>query len=440
MKKLSFLAMLLLATGVAFGQGVGINTATPHNSAMLDVVSTNKGVLIPRMTAAQRGAITLPAAGLLVYQTDAPAGFWYYDGAIWRQLTTGGWLLTGNAGTNASTNFVGTTDAQALTFRTDNVERFRIANGNQVFAMADGTAAAPFYSWSANTNMGLFRPAANVLGFSTSGTERMRMSNTELVINGQSNVYNFRVESDNRTHGLFVDAANDVVRFGSDNTASLYADNTVVTGITVDYVADFDKNTASGTAIGVGSVEYLLDALSETRIAQNFAPAGDNLYDCGTFTYSWREVNAWTVWTYSDMNSKKDVEDIQYGLKEIMQLRPVAYKWKNNSLPNGFSIPLDKQKTSLGFLAQEVAPVLKELVRNESWEPVDEKGNYQLVQHDKYQMNYFGLIPVIVKAIQEQQKQIETLKKENDFLKKQINELKQIQMDIEYLKKELKKN
>jgi len=188
MKKLSLLVLLLIATQVALGQGVGINTATPHSSAMLDVVSTNKGVLIPRMTAAQRGAITLPAAGLLVYQTDAPAGFWYYDGATWRHLTTGGWLLTGNTGTNAGTNFVGTTDAQALTFRTNNTSRFQIANGDQVFAMADGTAAAPFYSWSANTNMGLFRPAANVLGFSTSGTERMRiLANGQVSINEANN-------------------------------------------------------------------------------------------------------------------------------------------------------------------------------------------------------------------------------------------------------------
>jgi hypothetical protein len=165
MKKLSPLVLLLIATRVALGQGVGINTAMPHNSAMLDVVSTNKGVLIPRMTATQRGAINSPAEGLLVYQTNtlanAPKGFWYYDGATWRHLTTGGWLLTGNTGTNAGTNFVGTTDAQALTFRTNNTSRFQIANGNQVFAMADGTAAAPFYSWSASTGMGLFRPAAN---------------------------------------------------------------------------------------------------------------------------------------------------------------------------------------------------------------------------------------------------------------------------------------
>jgi hypothetical protein len=145
---------------------------------MLDVVSTNKGVLIPRMTAAQRGAITSPAEGLLVYQTNAlagaPKGFWYYDGT-WRHLTTGGWLLTGNAGTTAGTNFVGTTDAQALTFRTNDVERFRIANGNQVFAMANGTAAAPFYSWSASTNTGLFSPAPGTLAFSTNGAERMRI-------------------------------------------------------------------------------------------------------------------------------------------------------------------------------------------------------------------------------------------------------------------------
>jgi hypothetical protein len=175
MKKLSFLAMLLLATGVALGQGVGINTATPDNSAMLDVVSTNKGVLIPRMTAAQRGAITLPATGLLVYQTDAPAGFWYYDGAIWRQLTTGGWLLTGNTGTNAGTNFVGTTDAQALTFRTDNVERMRIlANGQVVVNNTTPFAGDIFSAYAgageyavngyATTGAGVYGQASNFFG------------------------------------------------------------------------------------------------------------------------------------------------------------------------------------------------------------------------------------------------------------------------------------
>ncbi|MEZ4778851.1 MAG: tail fiber domain-containing protein [Flavobacteriaceae bacterium] len=67
---------------------VGINTITPEASSILDVTSTNKGVLIPRMTEAQRIAISSPATGLLVYQIDNTDGFWYYDGSSWVSLSS----------------------------------------------------------------------------------------------------------------------------------------------------------------------------------------------------------------------------------------------------------------------------------------------------------------------------------------------------------------
>jgi uncharacterized protein (TIGR02145 family) len=57
-------------------------------SAMLDVKSTTKGALIPRMTAAQRNAIGAPASGLMVYQTDGTAGFYYYLSA-WTYIGSG---------------------------------------------------------------------------------------------------------------------------------------------------------------------------------------------------------------------------------------------------------------------------------------------------------------------------------------------------------------
>ena len=63
---------------------VGINTETPDPSAVLDVVSTTGGVLIPRMTAAQRDAIVNPATGLEVFCTDeGNQGKYYYDGTTW---------------------------------------------------------------------------------------------------------------------------------------------------------------------------------------------------------------------------------------------------------------------------------------------------------------------------------------------------------------------
>jgi len=71
--------------------GVAINTngADPDNSAMLDVSSTSKGLLVPRMTFEQRNTITSPAKGLLVYQNDSIEGFYYFDGTIWTRLASG---------------------------------------------------------------------------------------------------------------------------------------------------------------------------------------------------------------------------------------------------------------------------------------------------------------------------------------------------------------
>ena len=57
---------------------VGINTGAPDPSAALEISSTEKGLLIPRMTKAQRDAISSPATGLMIYQTDTLVGLYYY--------------------------------------------------------------------------------------------------------------------------------------------------------------------------------------------------------------------------------------------------------------------------------------------------------------------------------------------------------------------------
>jgi len=62
---------------------VGIGTITPNGSAQLDVTSTSKGVLIPRMSKADRDLIGAPATSLLIYQTDNTPGFYYFNGASW---------------------------------------------------------------------------------------------------------------------------------------------------------------------------------------------------------------------------------------------------------------------------------------------------------------------------------------------------------------------
>ncbi|HYK47455.1 MAG TPA: hypothetical protein VEV83_19900 [Parafilimonas sp.] len=61
----------------------GIGTTTPNASSLLEIKSTTKGMLIPRMTLTQRNAIATPATGLLTYQTNSTPGFYYYSGTAW---------------------------------------------------------------------------------------------------------------------------------------------------------------------------------------------------------------------------------------------------------------------------------------------------------------------------------------------------------------------
>ena len=127
-------------------QSVAINTdgSAANGSALLDIKSTTKGMLAPRMNSAQRIAIATPAAGLFVYDTNTNS-YWFYNGSAWSNLVSSGsvgWLLTGNSVTNPVTNFIGTTDAQPLRFRINNLWAGEInpVSGNIFMGKAAGEA------------------------------------------------------------------------------------------------------------------------------------------------------------------------------------------------------------------------------------------------------------------------------------------------------------
>lgn len=141
-------AMLGSVTAFAQNENVGIGTVSPEKSAVLDVSSTTKGFLTPRMTLNQRNAIVNPVEGLLVYQTDVVSGFYYFDGKIWSPFLgntaalsvadANNWGLQGNSGTNPGFNYLGTTDAQPIIFRTNTAnntlynERMRIGADGRI--------------------------------------------------------------------------------------------------------------------------------------------------------------------------------------------------------------------------------------------------------------------------------------------------------------------
>ena len=132
LKSLVALGILILMPCLPTFAQMAINTtgSQPDNSAMLDIVSTQKGLLIPRMTTLQRTGINPAAEGLLVFDTDMGA-FYYYHSNSWVILlsSSGGWALTGNSLTG--TELFGSTNNQPVKFYSHSVERMRItANGN----------------------------------------------------------------------------------------------------------------------------------------------------------------------------------------------------------------------------------------------------------------------------------------------------------------------
>lgn len=137
----------MIAAVYCHAQSLSINTdgGVADTSAMLDVRSTVKGVLIPRMTKAQKNAIALPAQGLQVYQTGPDsAGLYYYDGG-WRWISdntktdSAYWKMTGNSNITGPSafalspidgHFIGTTDARDFVIGVNNMERLRFRANN----------------------------------------------------------------------------------------------------------------------------------------------------------------------------------------------------------------------------------------------------------------------------------------------------------------------
>lgn len=141
-------------------------------------------------------------------------------------------------------------------------------------------------------------------------------------------------------------------------------------------------------------------------------------YRLGTPTKRWAAVYAvnGTIQT-SDARLKRDITNIRYGLSELMQLRPVSFQWKDDS----------NSQQHLGFIAQETQQVIPEAVT----QPTDEASPLG--------MNYSTLIPVVIKAIQEQQGTMTTLKTENELLQQQNATLKQQNSKLDLRLKALEK-
>lgn len=210
MKKL-IIFTLIISSAIAsiFAQSVGIGQEkfTPDKSAALEIQSNHKGLLIPRLVAAQRNAITEPAQGLLIFQTDTISGFYYYSGDTWYLLNDSGNDTDTDPRNELQTislegNTLTLSDGNSIKFQTLEIQEYqsltiiadslKISNGNYVLIpqpdnLGNHTATQNIqtggnYISSDGDNEGIFIDpdgTVNIIGIINLGTNAVQTSEIE---------------------------------------------------------------------------------------------------------------------------------------------------------------------------------------------------------------------------------------------------------------------
>ena len=148
--------------GTLYAQNIGVNSTgtTPNASSILDLNTGNtftspngKGLLPPNIALTSITdvvTVTSPAVSLLVYNTATAGtgitavapGYYYYNGSKWVALGGADWQTSGNLGTTAGTNFIGTNDAQDLVIKTNSSEQMRVASATNNVGIGTATPNA----------------------------------------------------------------------------------------------------------------------------------------------------------------------------------------------------------------------------------------------------------------------------------------------------------
>jgi len=418
MRKLLQLLLVLSASVTVYAQ-VGIGTTTPDASAALDVVSTDKGVLIPRMTQAQRNAITVGAVqtGLLIYQTDASPGFYYYTGTLWTGFGGGsGWSLSGDAGTSPATNYIGTTDAIDFVVKTNSSEAIRFTSGGKI-GIANTAPANILH---------IGNGAGSVLriqdGNQANGYVLLSDTNGNAVWTDPSTLGASDADWDFVSGTLNIDP---VTRSGEVTIGNAGASYSL--GATA--LLDVANGSSTGTQMGVGSNEYIHDFDDKTGFSHDLVPIITNTISLGTSGNRWDETNTVNgVNSTSDLRDKVKITALPYGLNTLLKLRPVSYNWKKKYV-HSKKYSSQYKKREIGFIAQELQKLIPEVINSEQWVAKRNKEN-ELVHVKENTPNllvaYSDIIPVVVKATQEHQYTIEQIELQTLRIKELIKALKKV--------------
>ena len=464
--------ILLHISLFTFGQ-VGIGTTSPNSNALLDIDATVTpgGLLLPRVALTSTSSfspLSAHVAGMTVYNTatinDVTPGFYYNNGLGWIQINTTAndkWTLTGNAGTSTATNYIGTSDNTGLLFKTAAANAFEISGGNatnrgKLRAHTNGTAALPVYTWNGDTDTGFYRNAANTIGLSTGGINRVLVSATSTVINEDGNDFDFRIESDSQTEMFFVDAGSNSIgiqnnspshRFHMTNggldigsTAMAVFHNHGINGVGL---SGYNTNSANGFSGVEGDTDGIGSALRGIHLPTT--GAGIGVYGASNSSQSsggWGGYISGAIlvtggyYAPSESIWKKEITDLSgHGnvLDKINRLSVKTYKWKADEFPG---MNFNPDEISYGFMAQDLKEIFPDLVVSEKAIPDPSesiKAYSELNMVSGYHLvNYIGLIPILTSAIQEQQNIIES---QGDKIKQLENLFVKLQMELDKLKK-----
>ena len=261
----------ILACNAACAQGLAVNAtgSAAAASAIVDMASTTKGMLAPRMLAAEKTAISAPATGLLIYQTDGTPGFYYYNGTAWAAISgaAAGWGLAGNAGTVATTSFIGTTDSVALKLRVNNNLAGELNPGtfNTAYGYKAGQAMTTGTSNTATGHQGL---TANTIGNYNTATGYRAMAATTTGSSNTAVGYSSLASNLTGAYNTAMGSGSLFANLGSFNTA--YGINSLTHNTTGS------KNTATGVeALGFNTTGTENTAYGYGSLASNVASLGN---------------------------------------------------------------------------------------------------------------------------------------------------------------------
>jgi hypothetical protein len=280
-------------------QSLAINTdgSTANTSAMLDVKSTLKGMLIPRMSRTERNAIAAPATGLMIFQ-NAPdsAGFYYYNGTGWTWLFSNSnsdslaWKTGGNTGTTDAGNFIGTKDNIPFNIRVNNQKAGRIDHigWNSFYGYQAGNANT---SGIHNTAIGYQALISNLSGTNNVaiGTVAVNSNTTgdQNTGTGYGVMYDNTVGTFNTAYGFYALYQN---KAGSNATAigvqsMLYANNTTTPFINNNVAVGYESlkgNAPAANNTGLNNTALGYQTLWSNSAGSNNTAAGLNALNQNT--------------------------------------------------------------------------------------------------------------------------------------------------------------